>query len=86
MNLTNRRHFILAAIISNILKEMINVEENNIACIKAIYLTEKLKVSRTAIYSSLKMLELKGYIKKLRTLRDSYRLNEEKLQDILNIE
>lgn len=69
---------------NNILQELVRVEENNVAFAKAQDLKDKLNVSRTAIYSSLKNLQLKGCINKLHNLKDSYELNEEKLQSILD--
>ncbi len=70
---------------NNILQELIRVEKNNIAFIKAQDLKEKLNVSRTAIYSSLKNLQLKGYINKLHNLKDSYELKQNQLQSVLDI-
>jgi predicted transcriptional regulator len=70
---------------NNILQELVKIEENKIAFIRAQDLKEKLNVSRTAIYSSLKNLQLKGCINKSHSLKDSYELNEEKLQSTIDI-
>lgn len=70
---------------SKILQKFIALEENNIAVIKSKDLKEQLDVSHTAIYSSLKNLQLKGVITKIKTLRDSYELNEKKLASIIDI-
>ena len=70
---------------SKILQKFIALEENNIAVIKSKDLKEQLDVSHTAIYSSLKNLQLKGFITKIKTLRDSYELNEKKLASIIDI-
>jgi len=70
---------------NNILQELLKVEENNVAFMRALDLKEKLNVSRTAIYYSLRSLQFKGYINKLHNLKDSYELNQEKLQSVLDM-
>lgn len=65
---------------SAILEKMIRASIGNVAVIQAKDLKQQLNLSHTAIYSSLKTLQLKGIIEKLQFQRNSYRLNEEKLE------
>jgi len=65
---------------SAILEKMIKVSIDNVAVIQANYLKKQLNLSHTAIYSSLKTLQLKGVIEKLQSQSNSYKLNREKLE------
>lgn len=65
---------------SAILEKMIRVSIDNVAVIQASYLKKQLNLSHTAIYSSLKTLQLKGVIEKLQSQSNSYKLNREKLE------
>lgn len=69
---------------NKMLQILIEVEDDNIAICSIANLIKKIAVSRTAIYSSLKNLQLKGFVVKLHNLKDSYEFNEEKLQFILD--
>jgi len=70
---------------SAILKKMIEISINNVAVIMAKDLKSQLFLSHTAVYSSLKTLQLKGIITKLQSQPNSYELNQEKLEYALNL-
>jgi len=70
---------------STILKKMIEISINNIAVIQAKDLKSQIPLSHTAIYSSLKTLQLKGVITKLQSQPHSYELNQEKLEYAVNL-
>ncbi len=70
---------------SAILKKMIEISINNIAVIQAKDLKSQIPLSHTAIYSSLKTLQLKGVITKLQSQPHSYELNQEKLEYAVNL-
>jgi hypothetical protein len=70
---------------SAILKKMIEISINNVAVIMAKDLKKQLSFSHTAVYSSLKTLQLKGVITKLQSQPNSYELNQEKLEYALNL-
>lgn len=70
---------------SAILKKMIEISINNIAVIQAKDLKNQIPLSHTAIYSSLKTLQLKGVITKLQSQPHSYELNQEKLEYAVNL-
>ena len=70
---------------SAILKKMIEISINNIAVIQAKDLKKQIDLSHTAVYSSLKTLQLKGVITKLQSQPHSYELNQEKLEYALNL-
>jgi predicted transcriptional regulator len=65
---------------SAILEKMIKASIGDIAVIQAKDLKKQLNLSHTAIYSSLKTLQLKGVIEKLQSQSNSYKLNQEKLE------
>jgi len=70
---------------SAILKKMIKISIKNVAVIMAKDLKSQLSLSHTAVYSSLKTLQLKGIITKLQSQPNSYELNQEKLEYALNL-
>ena len=70
---------------TQILQKFLNIETEGIVVIKSTDLQKQLGVSHTAIYSSLKNLEFKGVLIKLRDQRNSYKLNVEKLESIIKI-
>jgi len=70
---------------SAILNKMIEVSIDNIAVIQAKDLKKQIELSHTAIYSSLKTLQLKGIITKLQSQPHSYALNQEKLEYAINL-
>ena len=65
---------------SNILQEMIDIEKDSVVIISPKELQFKLKLSHTAIYSSLKNLRLKGVLSKVEEKISCYKLNESKLE------
>ena len=64
---------------------MIEISITNIAVIQVKDLKSQIPLSHTAIYSSLKTLQLIGVITKLQSQPHSYELNQEKLEYAVNL-
>ena len=70
---------------SSIIKKMINVAIGNVAVIQVKELKRQLDLSHTAVYSSLKTLQLKEVITKLQSQPHSYEINLIKLEHIITL-
>lgn len=70
---------------TTILQKILEVETDSVAIIPAKNLKKVLKLSHTAIYSSLKTLQLKGVITKLNDIPHSYKVNYPKLDEAISL-
>ena len=70
---------------STILQKILKVETDGVALIPAKILKDVLDLSHTAIYSSLKTLQLKGVITKSTDQPHSYKVNFQKLEEAINL-
>lgn len=70
---------------STVLKKIIDVETDGVSVVPAKTLKQILQLSHTAIYSSLKTLQLKGVITKLTDQANSYKVNHTKLEEALSL-
>jgi Fe2+ or Zn2+ uptake regulation protein len=70
---------------SKILQELIKVSINQLATASAKYLHKTLGVSIAAIYTALKVLQNNGVIIKVLNENNTYKLNEEKLEYMVQL-
>jgi predicted transcriptional regulator len=70
---------------ASILKKMLEIETKGIVLVPAKTLKQVLNLSHTAIYSSLKTLQLKGVITKLSDQPHSYKINYLKLEEAISL-
>ena len=65
---------------SLLLIKLLDIEENSLAEINPRSLQEEFSLSHTSIYNAIKKLVAKGFLLKLSTKRNSYKIQKDKLE------